>query len=179
MNIEKYLQAHRDASQVKADRGSATTPFDPMTCHSIDDVINNLHSAGKWHFETMFRSTEIYASPKAVPLQLPDHKGKLQTVSCHFDLLVIDDREHVILVELMSTQELDLLQKENPDRWLKDSRGHWHSPLFREQLYAKGFLHICATDEIIYESCQYVNEHPVKYLKLKKRSVKNLNDNKN
>lgn len=171
MNKEKYLQAHRDTPEasrkVQSARGNATKSFIPEKCQSITEVTNNLRDAASWYFEVMSTMTEIQSSPKNILLQLPDDSGKPRAVTYRSDLLAIDHRENVALVELMSSKDLHLLQQKNPERWTKDSRGQWHSPPLEEQLLAKGFLHIFVTDEMIYETCQSIQEYPMEYLSLK------------
>ncbi|CAA6677385.1 MULTISPECIES: hypothetical protein [unclassified Lentimonas] len=183
MNTKEYLQAHRDGPKckvchkVQVDRGSDTTPFDPTTCHSIGEVTNNLRYAASWYFEVMPTMTEIDSSPRALLLQLPDDDGKPRTVSYRSDLLAMDHQENVALVELMSSKELKLLQQKHPERWIKDSRGQWHSPPLEEQILAKGFLYVLVTDEMIYEACQSIQEYPIEYLSLKKRTTQSPKNN--
>jgi hypothetical protein len=171
MNAKKHLQAHRDAPRdsrrVQASRKNLTEPFSPDKCQSITEVTNNLRDAASWYFGVMSTMTEIQSPPKDILLQLPDDSGKPRAVTYRSDLLAIDNRENVALVELMNSKDLNLLQQKNPEQWTTDSRGQWHSPPLEEQLLAKGFLHLLVTDEMIYETCQSVQEYPIEYLSLK------------
>ena len=173
MNAKEYLQQHRDAHEashkVQAGRDNATTSFDPMTCHSIDDVEGQLNAAARWFLYDMSVTTEIYKRPAPIPLTIPDKDGCAEATPYTFDFLFNDHKDCIAVAEVMLAQQLEKLAKEDPKRWTKSRSDRWSSPPMEEQLRAHGLLHMLLTDEMIFQTCEFAQNNPDEYLRMKMR----------
>ncbi|CAA6677386.1 MULTISPECIES: hypothetical protein [unclassified Lentimonas] len=163
MNAKEYLQQHRDAHEashkVRAGRDNATTSFDPMTCHSIDDVKGQLNAAARWYLYDMSVATEIYERPAPIPLTIPDKDGCAKATPYIFDFLFNDHKNCIAVAEVILVKKLEELAKEDPTRWGKSKRGSWESPPIEKQLRAQGLIHLLLTDEMIFQLCQSLQQH--------------------
>lgn len=172
MDAQKYLQQHRDAQEayhkVQAGRDNATTSFDPMTCQSIDDVAGQLNAAARWYLYDMSVTTEIYERPAPISLTIPDKDGCAKATPYIFDFLFNDHKNCIAVAEVILVKKLEELAKEDPTRWVKSRSGRWSSPQMEEQLRAHGLLHLLLTDEMIYETCQFAQNHPDEYRRMRK-----------
>jgi len=174
LNPKNYLLAHREASEVSrgvhARQVDPTTVFDPMTCHSIDEVTMQLNNAARWYLTDLGYSKEVYEQPAAISLKTPGAEGSARMTLYAFDYLFADNKGHIALVEVICARATEEMAKKDPKRWVKSKRGTWKSPFIDDQLRALGMLHLLISDQMIYEACQHIQQHPEAYYRMQARS---------